>query len=206
MNFYKELFFNPLKDDIYKELGKLIKQDRNGNKETRNKINSIIKILNYMDIKEPKITKEKEKEQAEWIPHKSYSKPNEYYTYIYQDEWYEKYFKEETIQFAKEKAEKEIVASSPFEFILSQLNYLQEEKDRQKEYINEKYHDSLNKINYKYLLENAENLIKMDNGINSMLENNKKDELKKAFELFKLYEASLNVLKEAFVSFMKKKM
>ena len=31
MNLYKEIFFNPLKDDIYNELNKLIKQDRNGN-------------------------------------------------------------------------------------------------------------------------------------------------------------------------------
>ena len=47
MDFYKELYFNPIKDDIYKELGILIKQDR------RNKIKSIIKILNALVIIEP---------------------------------------------------------------------------------------------------------------------------------------------------------
>jgi hypothetical protein len=122
------------------------------------------------------------------------------------NEWYEKYFKEETIQFAKEKVEKEIIANSAIEFILSQLKYLEEEKERQNEYINKKYHDSLNQINYQYLLENVEKLVKMDNGIDFMFENRKKDELKKVYDLLKLYEPSLNVLKAAFGSFMKKKM
>ena len=207
MEFYKELYFNPIKDDIYKELGKLIKQDRNGNKETRNKIKSIMKILNALDIMEPQIAKEKKKGKNEvvWIPDKLNSNPNKYFTYIYQDEWFEKYFKEETIQFAKEKVEKEIIANSAIEFILSQLKYLEEEKERQNEYINEKFHDSLNKINYHYLFENVEKLVKMDNGIDFMLENRKKDELKKVYELLKLYEPSLNVLKATFGSFMKKK-
>ena len=103
MNLYKEICFNPLKDDIYKELNKLIKQDRNGNKESRNKIKSIIKILNDIDIDKPKITMENQ--EIKWIfdpPHYE-----SHFTYNYQNEWYEKYFKEETIQFAKEKAEKE---------------------------------------------------------------------------------------------------
>jgi hypothetical protein len=82
MDFYKELYFNPIKDDIYKELGKLIKQDRNGNKETRSKIKSIMKILNALDITEPAIRKENN--QVEWIPDKN-SKPEKYFTYIYQD-------------------------------------------------------------------------------------------------------------------------
>jgi hypothetical protein len=86
------------------------------------------------------------------------------------------------------------------------LKYLEEEKERQNEYINKKYHDSLNQINYQYLLENVEKLVKMDNGIDFMFENRKKDELKKVYDLLKLYEPSLNVLKAAFGSFMKKKM
>ena len=57
MNLYKEIFFNPLKDDIYNELNKWIKQDRNGNKESRNKIKSVMRILNDIDINEPKIRK-----------------------------------------------------------------------------------------------------------------------------------------------------
>ena len=44
----------------------------------------------------------------------------------------------------------------------------------------------------------------MDNGIAYMFENRKKDELKKAYELLKLYEPSLNILKKAFISYMKK--
>ena len=82
------------------------------------------------------------------------------------------------------------------------MKYLEEEKERLKDYINEKYHDNINKINYQYLLENVEDLVNMDNGIAFMFENRKKDELKKAYELLKLYEPSLNILKEAFISFI----
>ena len=85
------------------------------------------------------------------------------------------------------------------------MQYLEEEKERQKEYINEKYHDNINNINYQNLLENVEQLVNMDNGIAFMFENRKKDELKKAYELLKLYKPSLNILKEAFISYMKKK-
>ena len=199
MKLYKEIYFNPLKDDIYKELSKFIKQDRNGNKESRKKIKSIMRILNDMDISEPKVIKENNK--IIWVMNEYYKKTDDD---IYKKEWYEKYFKEETIQFAKEKAEKEIKEKTIFEFILSQLKYLEEEKERQEDYINVKYHDIINKVNYQYLLENVEELVKKE-GIAYMFENRKKDELKKAYELFKLYEPSLNVLKEAFISFMKKK-
>ena len=203
MNLYKEIYFNPLKDDIYKELNKFIKQDRNGNKESRKKIKSIMRILNDMDISDPKIIKENNK--IIWVM-KEYNNTVNLLTddNIYKEEWYEKYFKEETIQFAKEKAEKEIKEKTVFEFILSQLKYLEEEKERQEEYMNVKYHNIINKVNYQYLLENVEQLVKKE-GIAYMFENRKKDELKKAYELFKLYEPSLNVLKEAFVSFVKKK-
>ena len=80
------IFENRKKDDIYKELGKLIKQDRNGNKETRNKIKSIMKILNALDIMEPQIAKEKEKYEVVWIPREYHYKTYQYFTYIYQDE------------------------------------------------------------------------------------------------------------------------
>ena len=85
------------------------------------------------------------------------------------------------------------------------MKYLEEEKERQKEYITQKYHNKINHINYQYLLENLKDLVNMDNGIAFMFENRKKDELKKAYELLKLYEPSLNILKEAFIFYMKKK-
>ena len=160
-----------------------------------------MRILNDMDISEPKVIKENNK--IIWVI-KEYYNSDKTDDNIYKKEWYEKYFKEETIQFVKEKAEKEIKEKTVFEFILSQLKYLEEEKERQKDYINEKYHDIINKVNYQYLLENVEQLVKKE-GIAYMFENRKKDELKKAYELFKLYEPSLNILKEAFISFVKKK-
>ena len=54
------------------------------------------------------------------------------------------------------------------------MKYLEEEKVRQEEYINEIFHDKINKINYQYLLENVEELVKKDNGTAFMFENRKK--------------------------------
>ena len=65
------------------------------------------------------------------------------------------------------------------------MKYLEEEKVRQEEYINEIFHDKIKKINYQYLLENVEELVKKDNGTAFMFENRKKDELKKGFTLKK---------------------
>ena len=207
MNLYKELYFNPLKDDIYKELNNLIKQDKNGNTESRNKIKSIMRILKDIDMKKPRAFNKENPHIIVLSPEKNsfYDKKEEEYTYYYQNEWYEKYFKDETIQFAKEKVQKEITSKSVYEYILSILKYLEEEKEREKEYINEIFHDKINKINYQYLLENAEELVKMNNGIAFMFENRKKDELQKVYELFKLYEPSLNILKEAFKSYIETK-
>ena len=125
MNLYKEIYFKPLKDDIYKELNKLIKPDRNGNKESRNKIKFIMRILNNIDIYDTKITKKNNK--IIWVPEKTTFDSFKYNPddNIYNKEWYDKYFKEETIQFVKEKVEKEIKEKSVFEFILSQLKYLE---------------------------------------------------------------------------------
>ena len=136
MNLYKELYFNPLKDDIYKELNNLIKQDRNGNTESRNKIKSIMRILKDIDMKKPRAFI-KENKVIVLSPEKNsfYDKKEEEYTYHYQNEWYEKYFKDETIQFAKEKVQKEIRSKSVYEYILSILKYLEEEKERERERI-----------------------------------------------------------------------
>ena len=65
------------------------------------------------------------------------------------------------------------------------MKYLEEEKVRQEEYINEIFHDKIKKINYQYLLENVEELVKKDNGTAFMFENRKKDELKKGCSLKK---------------------
>ena len=75
------------------------------------------------------------------------------------------------------------------------MKYLEEEKVRQEEYINEIFHDKINKINYQYLLENVEELVKKDNGTAFMFENRKKDELKKGCTL-KKYMNYLNYMNQ----------
>ena len=44
INLYKQFFFNPLEEDIYREVNKLIKEDRNCNLDSRSKIKTILNI------------------------------------------------------------------------------------------------------------------------------------------------------------------
>ena len=157
---YKEYFFNPFEDDIYREVNKLIKEDRNCNQESRPKIKTILKIIYDLDLSNPQIMKENNK--ISWVQAGQDSR-NET---IYQDKWYENFFKLETIKFAKDKGNADIHSMSAPEYVTSQLKYLNEETIRQNEYINPKYHPKINEINHKYLIgENAEELARMDTGI-----------------------------------------
>ena len=199
LHLYKEYFFNPLEDDIYREVNKLIKEDRNCNIESRPKIKTILKIIYVLDLSNPKIMKENNK--ISWVQEGEDSR-NET---IYQDKWYEK-FKLETIKFAKDKGNADIHSMSAPEYIASQLKYLDEETIRKSEYINPKYHPIIDTINHKYLIgENAEELARMDTGIPYMFKTKRNDELKKTFQLFKFWEQSLNVITNAFMPYIKKR-
>ena len=199
MILYKKYFFNPFEDDIYREVNKLIKEDRNCNIESRPKIKIILKIIYVLDLSNPKIMKENNK--ISWVQEGEDSR-NET---VYQDKWYEK-FKLETIKFAKDKGNADIHSMSAPEYITSQLKYLDEETIRQNEYINPKYHPKINEINHKYLIgENAEELARMDTGIPYMFATKRNEELKKTFQLFKLWEQSLNVITNAFMPYIKKR-
>ena len=198
---YKEFLFNPLEEDIYREVNKLIKEDRNCNLESRPKIKIILKILYDIDLSNPKIMKENNK--ISWIQENVQDARNET---AYQDKWYEEFFKAETIKFAKDKGNADIHNMSAPEYIISQLKYLDEETIRQSEYINPKYHFKINEINYKYLIgENAEELAKMDTGIPYMFTTKRTEELKKTFQLFKLFEKSLEVITNAFMPYIKRR-
>ena len=198
---YKEYLFNPLEEDIYREVNKLIKEDRNCNLESRPKIKIILKILYDIDLSNPKIMKENNK--ISWIQENAQDARNET---LYQDKWFEEFFKSETIKFAKDKGNADIHNMSAPEYIISQLKYLDEETIRQSEYINPKYHFKINEINYKYLIgENAEELAKMDTGIPYMFNTKRTEELKKTFQLFKLWEKSLEVITGAFMPYIKRR-
>ena len=61
ISLYKKYFFDPVQSDIYIEVNKLIKEDRNCNIESRSKIKAILKILNDIDLPNPSIVKENNK-------------------------------------------------------------------------------------------------------------------------------------------------
>ena len=198
---YREFLFNRLEEDIYKEVNKLIKEDRNCNIESRPKIKTILKIMYDIDLSNPKIIKENNK--ISWIPEKATENRNDT---PYEDKWYDSFFRNETIKFAKDKGNADIHNMSAPEYILSQLKYLDEESVRQSEYINPKYHSKINEINHKYLIgENAEELSKLDTGIPYMFSTKRNEELKKTFQLFKLYPQSLDVITTAFQPYIRKR-
>ena len=67
MNIYKKIFYEKIKKDIYKELEKIINEERNGNKELRPKIKKILNILKWFEFDKPKIIKDKNTNQIQWI-------------------------------------------------------------------------------------------------------------------------------------------
>ncbi len=200
LDLYKENFFNVLQNDIHKEVNKLIKDDRNGNIESRAKIKEILKIINDLDLLSPKIVKENNK--ISWVPESGTENKNER---EYGDKWYAT-FSKETSKFAKDKANADIHSMSAPEYVLSQLRYLEEEEVRKNEYINPNYHSDIDKINRKFLVgENAAELGKMDTGIPYMFTNKRKEELKKAYDLISLYPDSLKVITDAFLPYIRKR-
>ena len=168
MNSYKEHLFDKIQNNIYIEVNKLIKEDRNCNIESRPKIKTILKILYDIDLSSPKIIREKNK--ISWVQ------------------------------------DADIHNMSAPEYIMSQLKYLEDEEVRQGEYINPKYKQKINDINYRLLIgENAQELSKMDTGIPYMFNTKRNEELKKTFQLFKLYPASLEVITDAFQPYIKRR-
>ena len=200
ISLYKQYFFEPVQNDIYIEVNKLIKEDRNCNIESRPKIKTILKILYDIDLANPKIVKENNK--ISWISEKGVETKNET---IYQDRWFNEFTKE-TTKFAKDKGNADIHNMSAPEYIVSQLKFIDEESVRETEYINPKYHPKINDINYKYLIgENAQELSKMDTGIPYMFTTKRNEELKNTFQLFKYHPQSLDVITTAFIPYIRKR-
>ena len=200
---YRDNFFVHIQDDIYREVNKLIKEDRNCNLEYRPKIKIILKIINDLDLPNPMIVKENNK--IMWIQGdeegQNINKENSF-----AENWYNKYFQRETIKFVKDKANADISNMSAPEYIASQLKYINEEYVRESEYINSAFHQKINEINYKNLIgENAEELGRMDTGFLYMFQNKRNEELKKAYQLISLYPKSLSVITNAFQPYIKKR-
>ena len=203
---YKDFFFNNIQKNIFKEVNKLIKEDRNCNLESRPKIKIVLKIINDLDLFAPKIIKEKNR--IVWVEEKEEIKNEDIKTAEngYAKKWFDSTFEKETNKFSKDKASADIHIMSAAEYIKSQLKYLNEENVRKKEYINSDFHQKIDSINYLNLIgKHAEELGKMDTGIPYMFQNKRTEELKQAYELMKLYPDSLKVITNAFLPYIKKR-
>ena len=198
---YTNKFFIPIQNKIYKEVNKLIKDDRNLNTESRPKIKAVLNIIDNLDLYSPQIMKENKK--IVWMAEKGTENKN---LREFGDKWYDETFSIETQKFAKDKAEDDIHRMSAPEYILSQLKYLDEENDRKNDYINPNYHSDIDIINHKILIgEKAEELAKLDTSFSYMFTNKRNEELKKAYDLISLCPESLNVITTAFKPYIKKR-
>ena len=200
MDIYKTYFFDKLQNKLFTILNEfLIKEEREGNMIYRNTIKTIMKIINDMDIIKPKITKNKDS-SASWIETNTNNLDNKF---IYQKRWFEN-FKEKTIKYVQEKADKGINNSTIPEYISNSLKYINEEYERQNSYINKIFHNDINNINYEYLIKKNMNKISdMNTGIKNMFKTNKKDELYGVYLLFSLDKKSLDLLQNIFGEFIK---
>ena len=199
LNLYKVNFFNPFKAKIFIKVNKLIEEDRKGNKEYRQKIKAVMNILKCLDYEYPEIRRENNK--IFWIR----TKENINIGTIIQDSWFNNYL-DDTKKFAKEKGNKDIRSMSSPEYIKSQLEYLGEESERQNEFINPKYHEKINDINYEYLIGNhSKEIIEKETGLKKMLKMKEYSQLTNLYKLFKLYPTSLEKIQEKLQNYIKER-
>ena len=192
MKIYKQYFFNKLEDTIYDSLNEiLIREERNGNKENRFKTDTIMKTIQSMDFKKPKIQKISKTS-------KNWQAVGDVIELNYQKKWFNK-FKIETTKYITNKAEKDIKNYSAPEYIKCEIKYLSEENERLDSYVYGDFHQVIKSINYEYLIKNnTQALVDMDTGINKMFITKRKVELNETYHLFSFYQDSLKLIQSSF--------
>ena len=200
MKIFKKYFFDKLENKIYDSLNEiLIREERNGNNEYRFKINAIMKTIQSMDFKKPKISKISETS-------KNWDSVEQTIELNYQRRWFDK-LKIETTKYIRNKAEKDIKNNSAPEYIKCELKYIEEERERLNSYVYGDFHNDINNINYEYLIkDNAQTLVDMDTGINKMFRTKRKDELSEAYQLFLYYPDSLKLIQSSFRAYIKERL
>ena len=199
LTLYTENFFNQFRNNIFIEVNKLIREDRQGIREYRPKIKTVMRIIKDLDYEFPILIKENNK--ISWIQEKENSKGTEI---AIQNDWYENYFLGDTLKFSRDKGKGDVQTLSAPEYIVSQLKYLDEEYERQREFINEKFHNKINDINYQNLIgDHMKEIASMDTGIKKMLETKNDVQLTNLYKLFKLYPASLVEITEEFQPYIR---
>ena len=174
LKIYREQYFMSFQQEITVEVNKLLKEDRDGRHEHRNKIKKVLYIMKIMDLPNPDL--EREKNAIIWINKENPENVNEKAeppkTPV-QDYWYN-YFEKDTEHFVVNKAKKDIQNRSTPEYVLEELKFLDEEHERQKELINPIFLERLNAVIYKEIIgKYMVDLVDMDTGVKNMLENNK---------------------------------
>jgi cullin 3 len=173
--------------------------------EYRLKINSIMKTITFLDYEKPKIVKSSATKMIWEEKMKESEKKQD--KLFYQNTWYNDYFKQETKKYIKNKSERDIKNNSAPEYVKCALKYINEEYERENTYINIKFHDDINNINYEYLIANNMNQIaEMDTGIKYMFETRKKDELYEVYKLFTLFPESLKLIQKSFRVYIKERL
>ena len=192
MNIYKKYYFDKLEIKLFIILNEiLIREERNGNTEYRQKIKSIMKIISYMDIIKPKIIRNKQTSLIFWEENEKNKLSSNPLTY--QKKWFD-YFKEETIIYNKNKAENDNKKFSELEYIKAELKYINEEYERETNYINEIFHNEISDINYEYLIKDK---------MNKIFKSKKKEEINELFQLFKSNDVYLNLFFKSFRYYIK---
>jgi hypothetical protein len=86
------------------------------------------------------------------------------------------------------------------------LKYLEEEDNRKSDYIHTNFHEKIDKVNFKYLIEiNSKTLAKMDSGIRNMFNNKKLNELKEAYQLISKHPESLKNITDEMDPFIRER-
>ena len=203
MNIYKSIFLEKLESKIFNEIDKLINEERNGNKniESINKIKKILEIFNYLNLKNPKIIKEKN--EIKWVNENNYNHISEP---LIQDKWINDYFFQDTKEFVEAKAKNDLKNMSITEYILSTLAYLEKEYIILDNYIDPKYHNKINEINYQHLIINAlKDIIPLDNFVKDLLLSEKSEQKNNLYKLIKLIPKSIDPIISEFDIYIKNK-
>ena len=199
LDIYRSNIFIPVQMQLTEEVNKLLKEDRFGRKEYRMKIKKVLYIMKTMDLTTPRIYKENN--AIIWANEIKEEQP----VTTIQDYWF-KLFLEDTKQFTSSKANQDIQNRSTPEYVLIELNFLEEEKNRQEELLNEYFLPKLNEVIYQEIIwEKTDYLIHLDSGVKNMLENNKYEELTNLYELFKFVDKSLIEVAKVFRAYIEKR-
>lgn len=187
MKIYFNKLFLPLKEKLFLAVNNLIQDDRDCNVVQRYKIKNLLRIFEEVDMKNPELNKEGE--NLFWTGETTNGVLNQ---------WFSEKFLGFTETYISSKASREISCMSAPEYIRSALKYLDEEDNRKAEYIHKSYHERIDKVNHKHLIElNAKSIGKMETGIRYMFVNKKDIELQEAYRLIsKLPESLKSILDE----------